>query len=137
MIREAIDNPSDFDACGQNRAGNGMKRIGDLVIACSLIVLTLPLMAMVALIIKLESSGPVLTHEERRTCAGGCVRVWKFRTTRQPQQDERRWRGSDQLTPVGRFLHYTRIVDLPQLYNVVRGEMSLIDASSERPDFFD
>jgi lipopolysaccharide/colanic/teichoic acid biosynthesis glycosyltransferase len=137
MLREAMENPSGFDASGQNRAGDGMRRIGDLAIACGLLVLTLPLTAMIALIIKLESVGPVLTRVERRTCAGDRIRVWKFRTTRQPPRNERGWGRPEQPTPVGRFLRYTRIVDLPQLCNVVRGEMSLIDASGVRPDFFD
>jgi lipopolysaccharide/colanic/teichoic acid biosynthesis glycosyltransferase len=137
MIRQAIDGPPGLDPQGQDQAGSGMKRISDLAIACALIVLTLPLTAAVALIIKLESAGPVLTREERRTCAGRRVEVLKFRTTRQPRRDGREWPRAEQPTPVGRFLRYTRIVDLPQLCNVVWGEMSLLDASGERPDFFD
>jgi lipopolysaccharide/colanic/teichoic acid biosynthesis glycosyltransferase len=114
-----------------------MKRIGDLSIACALIVLTLPLVAVVAAIIKLESAGPVLTREERRNGTGGRVLVLKFRTTRQPPRDGRSWPRAEQLTPVGRFLRYTRIADLPQLCNVVRGDLTLVDPSGERPDFFD
>jgi len=135
MIRQAIENPPGFDAAGQNRAGSGMKRISDLTIACALILLTLPLTALVALIIKLESAGPVLTHEERRTGAGQRFLVLKFRTTRQALHDG--WPRSAQPTTVGRFLRYTRIADLPQLCNVLRGEMSLVDAGCERPDFLD
>jgi lipopolysaccharide/colanic/teichoic acid biosynthesis glycosyltransferase len=114
-----------------------MKRIGDLAIACALIALTLPLMATVALVIKLDSAGPVLTREAR-TCGGRRVAVLKFRTTmQQPQRGRSALPWQEQLTRVGRFLRYTRIVDLPQLANVLRGEMSLVDTGSDRPDFFD
>lgn len=113
-----------------------MKRIGDLTIACALIVLTLPLMAAVALLIKLDGAGPVLTREERRA-GGRDVVVFKFRTSRQPARVARAWPRPQQLTVVGRFLHYTRIVDLPQLANVLRGEMSFVGAGGLRPDFFE
>ena len=114
-----------------------MKRTGGLAIACVLIALTLPLMAAVALIVKLDCGGPVLTRENRRTCAGRNIRVLKFRTTRTRQLEVRGWPRPEQTTAVGRFLRYTRIVDLPQLCNVVRGEMSLVDVGGERPGFFD
>jgi putative colanic acid biosysnthesis UDP-glucose lipid carrier transferase len=137
MIRQAIDNRPGFDPPGENQAGNGMKRFGDLAIACALIALTLPLAAVVAMVIKLESTGPVLTREERRGCNGRRVTILKFRTTRQPGSAARQWSRPEQPTPVGRFLRYTRIVDLPQLCNVVRGDMSLVDATDVRPGFFD
>lgn len=136
MIRQAIEDTPGFDPSGQTPAGRGMKRIGDLAIAFALIALTLPLMALVSLILKLESGGPVLISEERRTCTGRRVLVLKFRTTRGPGVGDPNWPRHKQPTPIGRFLHYTRIVDLPQLCNVVRGDMSLIDTSAERPDFF-
>jgi lipopolysaccharide/colanic/teichoic acid biosynthesis glycosyltransferase len=137
MIRQAIEDRPGLDLSGQNEARSGMKRISDVAIACTLIILTLPLVAVVAAVIKLESAGPVLTREERRTCAGRRVQVLKFRTTAAPERDARGRLWQSQLTAVGRFLRYTRIADLPQLCNVVRGDMSLVDADGERPDFFD
>lgn len=114
-----------------------MKRISDVAIASALIALTFPLAAAVALVIKLESTGPVLMREDRRTGAGRHVKVLKFRTTAEPSRDARGRSWGAQPTSIGRFLRYTRIVDLPQLCNVVRGELSLIGTSGERPDFFD
>jgi len=110
-----------------------MKRIGDLVLACALIAFTLPLMAIVALAVKLESPGPVCSRCKRLGLGGRQIRALKFRTTvhdpqRTPRQDA-------QLTHVGRFLRYTRIDDLPQLVNVLRGEMSLVGTDRERPNF--
>jgi lipopolysaccharide/colanic/teichoic acid biosynthesis glycosyltransferase len=112
-----------------------MERIVDLMAACALIVLTLPLMAAVALAVKLDGAGPVLTREERRIDGGRRVTVFKFRTTRRPRRIGRGWPWLEQPTGVGRFLHYTRIVDLPQLANVLRGEMSLVGTGGRRPDF--
>lgn len=119
-----------------------MKRISDLVIASALIALTLPLMGAVALMIKLDSAGPVLTREERRTNSGRRLTVLKFRTTMQPRERPPQFgrstgSGQERPTQIGRFLRYSRIVDLPQLCNVLRGEISLVDAGAERPDFFD
>ena len=102
-----------------------MKRIGDLVIACTVIASALPLMAIVALAIKLDGPGPVFSRRERLGLGGRQISALEFRTLHQ----------NAQLTRVGWFLHYTRIDDLPQLINVVRGEMSLIGTGRERPDF--
>jgi len=112
-----------------------MRRIGDLTIACTLIVFTLPLLIAIAAFIKLDGSGPVLTREERRIGGGRPVIVFKFRTSRDAQRDSRSRSWPEQQTGIGRFLHYTRIVDLPQLANVLRGDMSLVDGAARRPDF--
>ena len=110
-----------------------MKRIGDLVLACALIALTLPLMAIVALAIKLDSPGPIFSRHERRGLGGRQIRALKFRTT---VHDPQRTRSQGaQLTRVGWFIHYTRINGLPQLVNVLRGEMSLVGTRRERPNF--
>jgi lipopolysaccharide/colanic/teichoic acid biosynthesis glycosyltransferase len=122
-----------FDLSGNPETGSGMKRIGDLAIASTLIALTLPLMAVVALAIKLDGAGPVLMREERCIGDNRRVTVFKFRTT--PHRPGRVWPWPPQPSGIGRFLHYTRIVDLPQLANVLRGEMSLVGTGALRPDF--
>ncbi len=109
-----------------------MKRIGDLVIACALIAFTLPLMAIVALAIKLDSPGPVFSRRERLGLGGRQISALEFRTT--VHNPQRTLHQNAQLTRVGWFLRYTRIDDLPQLVNVVRGEMSLVGTDRERPD---
>ena len=111
-----------------------MKRIADLVLACALIALTLPLMAIVVLAIKLDSPGPVFSHRECLGVGGRHTKVLKFRTTvHDPQRAP--WRQDAHLTRVGWFLRYTRIDCLPQLANVLRGEISLLGSSRDRPDF--
>ena len=110
-----------------------MKRIVDLVFACPLIALTLPLMAIVALAIKLDSSGPVFSQRECLGVGGRNTRVLKFRTVHDRQHPP--WRRDAHLTRVGWFLRYTRIDCLPQLVNVLRGEMSLVGTDRDRPDF--
>ncbi len=110
-----------------------MKRIGDLVIACTLIALILPLMTIVVMAIRLDSPGPVFSRHNRRGLGGRQISALKFRTTVHNPRRTRR-RGA-QVTRVGWLLRYTHIDDLPQLVNVVRGEMSLVGISRERPDF--
>jgi lipopolysaccharide/colanic/teichoic acid biosynthesis glycosyltransferase len=125
-----------------HRPGSPMKRISDVAISGALIAFTLPLMAAVALLIKLDSAGPVLMREERGWDGDGGGRsrraaVLKFRTTvYRPQRSASAWARQEELTRIGRFLYYTRLADLPQLVNVLRGEMSLVDAGAVRPDFF-
>jgi lipopolysaccharide/colanic/teichoic acid biosynthesis glycosyltransferase len=108
------------------RVSRQMRRLGDCVIASVFLALTAPLMLILALVIKLESEGPVL---ERRDCIGRGGRrfqVLKFRTTmHDPRHAAPAW--ARQTTQIGQFLRYTRIEDLPQLINVLRGEMSIID----------
>jgi lipopolysaccharide/colanic/teichoic acid biosynthesis glycosyltransferase len=114
------------EAAQRSENNFGMKRSSDLVIACALLGFSLPLMAIVALAIWLQGGGPVLIRETRRASDGRRIDVLKFRTTVEGHR-----------TSVGRFLYYTRIIDLPQLMNVLRGDMSIFDPAGVRPDFFD
>ena len=113
-----------------------MRRLGYGVIACLLLALTAPLMLIAALIIKLESEGPVL---ERRECIGRGGRRFqrlKFRITMyDPGHVIPAW--ARQRTQVGQFLRYTRLEDLPQLINLLRGEMSIIKGDERSPSLFD
>jgi lipopolysaccharide/colanic/teichoic acid biosynthesis glycosyltransferase len=113
-----------------------MRRLGDFVIACLLLAITSPLMLIVTLAIKLEGVGPVL---ERQTCMGRSGRrfqMLKFRTVvHDPEHTKPMWARNT--TQVGQFLRLTRIDALPQLINVLRGEMSLIDSDGSSPSFLD
>jgi lipopolysaccharide/colanic/teichoic acid biosynthesis glycosyltransferase len=103
-----------------------MRRLADVVIACVLLAIASALMIIVALAIKLESAGPVL---ERRTCVGRGGRRFqrlKFRTTvHDPKLATAAW--ARKTTQLGEFLRHTRIDDLPQLINVLRGEITGAD----------
>lgn len=122
--------------CSQRRCSvNRITRLCDVIIACALIAFTLPLMVIVALAIKLDSPGPVFSREERLLRGRHAV-VLKFRTVRNgPHRAQPMWRQERHLTRIGWFLGYTRIDNLPQFVNVLRGEMNLVDTDRERPDF--
>lgn len=115
------------------------KRVLDVVVAGLAIVVLAPLMALVALAVKLSSPGPVLFRQERVGQGGRIVRVLKFRSMRVNDDSDTCWsvNGDDRATPVGRFLRSTSLDELPQLFNVVHGDMSLVGPRPERPFFVD
>ena len=106
---------------GQNRTA----RLDDLIIACSLLAFTLPLIIIIAVAIKCESAGPVLSRKELIGSGGRRQALLKFRTTAErPEPD---WQRGWRLTRMGQFLRYTRMDELPQLLNVLLGEVSLAE----------
>jgi len=103
-----------------------MRRLADVVIACVLLAIASALMIIVALAIKLESAGPVLERQERIGRGGRPFQRLKFRTAMDdPRHTTPAW--ARQTTQVGQFLRHARIDDLPQLINVLRGEITLAD----------
>ena len=111
-------------ACPQR----AIERVGDLIIAGALIAFTLPLMVIIALAIKCESAGPVFYREERIRAGGRRQRLLKFRTTVEHRNPP--WPGGQQLSRTGQFLRISRIDELPQLINVLRGELTLAELFS-------
>ncbi|MFI4935760.1 MAG: exopolysaccharide biosynthesis polyprenyl glycosylphosphotransferase [Caulobacterales bacterium] len=107
-----------------------VKRLEDLVIGALALVLGLPLMAAIAVAIKLDSKGPILFRQRRHGFNNEEIVVWKFRSmqvgcpdagaTLQVQLDDER------VTRVGRFIRMTSLDELPQIFNVLKGEMSLV-----------
>jgi lipopolysaccharide/colanic/teichoic acid biosynthesis glycosyltransferase/tetratricopeptide (TPR) repeat protein len=117
----------------------GAKRVIDVVGAGLLLLIVAPLLLVVAVAIKLASPGPVLFRQERVGFGGRTFEVLKFRTMRADSESagNARWAaaGDTRITKVGKFLRRTSIDELPQLINVLRGEMSLIGPRPERPAF--
>ncbi len=115
------------------------KRALDLVLAAAGLVLASPVMALVALAIKLDSPGPVLFRQERVGQNGRIFVLNKFRSMRADAELESGpvWAvpGDPRVTRVGRFLRRTRLDELPQLFNVLVGHMSFVGPRPERPDF--
>ncbi len=106
------------------------------MISCVLLIIALPLMIIVSLVIKLGSPGPVLDRQNCIGCNGRRFQALKLRTTvHDPKHATAPW--TRQTTQVGEFLRYTRIEDLPQLINVLRGEMSIIDRHARSVSFLD
>ncbi len=125
---------------------NGMlsraiKRLVDIAIGLLLIVVTLPLMLVTAAMIKLDSQGPVFYRQVRTGLHGKSFTLFKFRSMAldaevagKPQWAQKR---DPRITRVGAFIRASRIDELPQLFNVLRGEMSMIGPRPERPIFVD
>jgi exopolysaccharide biosynthesis polyprenyl glycosylphosphotransferase len=114
------------------------RRGRDVVLSLLLLCLTMPLLLMVALLIKLESPGPVLYRQERVGLRGRRFDLWKFRSMRTDAEASGPvWcaRHDPRVTRVGAFIRAHRIDELPQLVNVLRGEMSLVGPRPERPIF--
>jgi sugar transferase (PEP-CTERM system associated) len=115
------------------------KRLLDVAIATLLILLTLPLMLVVAVLIKCESRGPVFYRQERVGRHNQVFVLFKFRSMCQNAEPDGApvWAAEcdSRVTRVGRFIRYTRIDELPQLWNVLRGEMSIVGPRPERPYF--
>ncbi|WP_296819187.1 exopolysaccharide biosynthesis polyprenyl glycosylphosphotransferase [Brevundimonas sp.] len=106
------------------------KRMQDLLAGGLLLIGLAPMMAMVALLVKLDSPGPIFFRQRRHGFNNEEILVWKFRTMRHEAADATASRqvtaDDDRITRLGRFLRKTSIDELPQLLNVVRGEMSLV-----------
>jgi lipopolysaccharide/colanic/teichoic acid biosynthesis glycosyltransferase len=113
-----------------------VKRALDLVVAIAVLLMALPLMAILALAIVLESPGPVLYAAERVGRGGRPMRMLKFRKMRRDAVGLRLTAcGDPRLTRVGTMLACTKLDELPQLLNVLRGDMSLIGPRPEDPAF--
>jgi sugar transferase (PEP-CTERM system associated) len=115
-----------------------MKRSFDLAIAVVALVLAAPLMTIVALAIWLETGGPVIFRQERTGLKGRSFQIMKFRSMcHKAEEDGPVWAASDdnRVTRVGRFVRKYRIDELPQIFNVLKGEMSLVGPRPERPHF--
>jgi lipopolysaccharide/colanic/teichoic acid biosynthesis glycosyltransferase len=124
MAMDADDYPTDL-----------IKRLLDLLIASAAIALTLPLMLLVSLLIKCDSPGPILDRQERVGLRGRTFALYKFRSMGHDGEGIPTWaagRGPG-VTRVGRFIRCTRIDELPQLLNVLRGEMSIVGPRPEDP----
>jgi exopolysaccharide biosynthesis polyprenyl glycosylphosphotransferase len=116
-----------------------LKRLSDIIVGLSLLSLTLPLMALTMLAIKIDSSGPVFYRQQRVGQFDRPFTLLKFRsmTTDAEAGGNPVWaqQNDPRITRVGRFIRATRIDELPQLVNVLVGEMSLVGPRPERPHF--
>lgn len=115
------------------------KRGCDIVFSLALLLMTLPVMFVTAVLIKLDSPGPVFYRQRRIGLHNASFTVLKFRSMRTDaeQGNQAQWaqRHDPRITRVGRFIRSVRIDELPQIINVLRGEMSLVGPRPERPAF--
>lgn len=124
-----------------SRAGQFVKRGFDLALAVVMLVLGAPLFALIAIATKLDSKGPVLFKQVRVGRHGKTFEIYKFRSMRVDAEAKNgpAWATDfdPRVTRVGRFLRKFRLDELPQAFNVLRGEMSMVGPRPERPYFVD
>ncbi|NTS76162.1 sugar transferase [Catenovulum sp. SM1970] len=121
-----------------------LKRSFDVIVSFTALIITLPILPFIALAIKLESKGDILFQQMRIGLATPEMTqifyMFKFRTMRQDAEAKSGavWAGKNdpRITRVGKFLRKTRLDEIPQLINVLKGEMSLIGPRPERPGFY-
>lgn len=118
-----------------------VKRLFDIAGAIFLILISLPIMMITALAIKLESAGPILYRQERVGLNSKTFSVVKFRSMRTDAEKDGvpKWAtaSDSRVTRVGRIIRKLRIDELPQLFGVLKGDMSLVGPRPERPYFVD
>ena len=114
-----------------------MKRTTDIVVSIVLLILTFPIMSIVGIAIKLYDGGAVIHKQTRLTMGGKEFNVYKFRSMIMDAEKDGIARlsaeGDVRVTPVGKVIRRTRIDELPQLINILKGEMSLVGPRPERP----
>jgi sugar transferase (PEP-CTERM system associated) len=117
-----------------------VKRTLDVALAAVLLVVGLPLFALVGALVWLTSDGPVLYHQDRVGRQGRVFTLFKFRSMRADAEAGTGavWaapEGDPRVTPIGAFLRRTRLDELPQLWNILKGDMSFVGPRPERPTF--
>ena len=127
------------DGFNQGFYRTAIKRVFDIVCSLILILISAPVMVITAIAIKLESTGPVFYRQERVGANSQVFKVSKFRSMRTDAEKDGkpRWAAAhdDRVTRVGHIIRRLRIDELPQLFNVLSGDMSLVGPRPERPFF--
>ena len=127
------------DGFRQGKLRMFIKRAFDMVASVTLLVLALPVMLIAAIAIRLDSPGPTIYRQQRVGLGGKTFNILKFRSMRIDAEKDGKpqWAqtGDSRVTRIGRFMRLTRIDELPQLFNVMAGQMSLVGPRPERPYF--
>lgn len=123
---------------GMDAISAAVKRIGDIVISGLGIILTSPIMIVTAILIHTYDGGPVFYKQTRCTIGGKEYKIMKFRSMITDAEKDGKARlasvNDDRITPIGHFIRATRIDELPQFFNILKGEMSFVGPRPERPE---
>jgi lipopolysaccharide/colanic/teichoic acid biosynthesis glycosyltransferase len=114
-----------------------MKRIFDLICVVPALILISPLFGIIAIAVRVSSSGPIIFRQQRAGRYRKLFTIYKFRTMLENSEatgPEHTAKGDPRITKVGKFLRRFKLDELPQLYNVLRGEMSLVGPRPKLPD---
>ena len=118
-----------------------IKRAIDVICSLLLIIITSPIMLLTAILVKLSDGGPVLYKQVRCTIGQREFKIMKFRSMRTDAEKDGKARlaqkNDDRITPVGRVIRSCRIDELPQLFNILKGDMSFIGPRPERPEIIE
>ena len=123
---------------GLSRGTMAVKRILDLAGSAFGLIVLLPALAVIAIIIKIDSAGPIFFRQERVGLRGRPFRIFKFRSMRVGAEragTALTVRADTRITRVGQFLRRTKLDELPQLINVLAGDMSIVGPRPEVPEF--
>ena len=124
---------------GPRRASMFYQTVINLIVATLGVIVATPLVLLTALAVRLSSAGPVLYRQVRVGMNGNPFTLYKFRSMRADAEAQTGavWASKDdpRVTPVGRILRKLRIDEIPQLFNVLKGEMSIVGPRPERPEF--
>lgn len=117
------------------------KRVVDVIVAIIGLVVSSPVMLIAAISVRCTSRGPVIFRQERIGLHNKPFKMYKFRTmqVQKPSEEEKGWTTKDdaRVTKVGKLLRRTSIDELPQLFNILKGDMSVVGPRPERPQFVD
>ncbi len=123
---------------GMDGISSAIKRLGDILISGVGIIITSPIMLVTAILIHSYDGGPVFYKQTRCTVGGKEYKILKFRSMITDAEKDGKARlaseNDDRITPVGHFIRATRIDELPQFFNILKGEMSVVGPRPERPE---
>lgn len=135
---EVLTQEIDYSIVNGKKWFNFYQRILDIVLSLIGLVIGVPIMAIFSLLIKIEDNGPVTYKQERMGKGGKIFYIYKLRSMRiDAEKFGAQWATKDdpRITKVGNFIRKTRIDEIPQLYNILKGDMSIIGPRPERPSF--
>ncbi|NLL92780.1 MAG: undecaprenyl-phosphate glucose phosphotransferase [Clostridiales bacterium] len=116
-----------------------IKRIMDIIFSICGIVITSPIMLVITILIKATSKGPIIFRQERVGLHNQTFNMYKFRSMKQQEasKEKKEWttKNDPRVTKVGKFIRKTSVDELPQLFNILKGDMSLVGPRPERPYF--
>ncbi len=123
---------------GMDGISAAIKRMGDIIFSAIGIILTSPIMLVTAILIHKYDGGPVFYKQVRCTIGGKEYKIMKFRSMITDAEKDGKARlaseNDDRITPIGHFIRATRIDELPQFFNILKGEMSIVGPRPERPE---
>lgn len=138
QLTEEHINSIDYDIVKGGSLFNAYQRIMDIVLCLIALIIGIPLMVIFGVLIKIEDNGPAVYKQERVGKGGKCFYLYKLRSMRtDAEKFGAQWAEKDdpRITKIGKFIRKTRIDEIPQLFNILKGDMGIIGPRPERPMF--